>query len=98
MGEKSIPKNGKGVKTINLYDCVHKHVHLSFIFSFIIDEDINRNITISPVPERGGHVYLSVAHKVNIHVQTASQDSRFLLHYKGECIIARQESYNIKIS
>ena len=91
-------QKSKGVIAIKVYDGVYKHVHLPFIFSFIIDEDINRNITILPVPDRGGHVYLSVGHKVNIHVKAESQDSRFLLHYKGECIISRQESYNIKIS
>ena len=54
--------------------------------SFVIDEDIDRNITISPSPKREDHVYLSVGHKVRIYVVPYLQASRFLIHYQGRSI------------
>ena len=52
-------------------------------FSYIIDEEIKKNITITPALMREDHLYLSVGHVVTFHLEPSDQGA-ILLHYKSK--------------
>ena len=61
-----------------------EHSFTSYVyFSYITDEELNKNISIQPSHIRKTHIYTSVGHVINFHFSPANEDKMFLIHYQG---------------